>query len=265
MGLAIDAGKRAADATTRNLTFVAVTFLVTLVMTGVVLVLNVVPLVGPMVGNVLVVPVALAGMIAMADAALDGPAALDDFTGGVSEFWKSMVGAYGILYCATVAVLIVLVVIFAVLGVFALGLGSAGGASVVDSGADVPSLFAGLGLAFLGVFLLLGLVAVVVGLVIQFLPAAVVVGGESATGAFGACWRVFRGQPLSVIGYSLLLGGSWIAAFVAVAVLYGVGVTVGDDTVALLLAGVVGLAVFPFVQAFLVAYQASFYRSATAA
>jgi len=268
MGLAIDASKRAYEATTDNLTFVAVAFAVTILIGVLSLLLSIIPLIGPILSNVLVAPVLIAGIVAMAEAALDRRATLDDFTGGISEFWKSMVGAYGIMYVAMLGVFIGLAVVFALIGTFTMGLGGASGMSpgAGASGMDpagVSSLFAGLGLVFLGVVLLLALVAVVVALAIQFLPAAVVVGRESATSSFGACWRLLRRQPLAVLGYTLVLVGVWVAAVVAIAILYGVGLTLGDELVGIALAGIVGLVVYPFAQAFFFAYQASFYRAAS--
>lgn len=259
MGHAIAASRRAVEATASNAAFVAVTFVVGLVVAGVAVVLNLIPVVGPLVANVLVVPPFLAGALAMAVAAADGSASIDDFTGGVSEYATSMIGAYGLLYLAIVVVTIGLVAVMVVLGAFTVGLGS-----VASGSPDAAGALAGLGLTAMAVAFAFVVVAVVVGLAVQFLGAAVVVGGESATSAFGACWRLLARNPVSVVGYTLTLLAVSLGFLAVAGVAYGVGSIAAGDAVALALAGLVALAGYPFLQAFFLAYQAAFYRAAAA-
>lgn len=201
-----------------------------------------IPLVGALLSGVFVTPLVLAAAAAMAHASLRGTPEYGNLIEGIEDHWQPMIGAFGVLFgvyfAAAFALTIVVIVAF-----FAVGFS---GSSGVDGGSAFPALFGG------GILLLLasaGVVVLLVGLFVQFLDVAIVVGGAGAFEAFRVCWRIVRAEPISVLGYSLIRFAiavvpvwiAWLGGF------YLAGATVND-------AGIGALAVFvvPFLATLLV-------------
>ena len=198
MGAAISALPRAVGIVKRNpiLLLGAVVFgLIALVGVAV----SIIPLIGTIILQVLILPVGLAGIVAMTDAGTAREdTSLGEFTGGISNYAGSMIGAYGLMFLIQAAAGIALLVVF----VFVLGVGlfGAGMGTGSEPGAFLTSVGLLTGLVLLVVFL----VFLVLGLIQQFLDVAVVVGGEDATGALSEATSLITGGPLRVLGYSIL-------------------------------------------------------------
>lgn len=154
----------------------------------------------PLVGFVLVLGYAIVGRAAVSaitlslvsGAARRGTLGFDDGADAVVDDTLPLAGAYAVVAGAGLAAVIGGVLVFAlVAGV---------GAGVAPSPAGDPTGAAGL----LGVVAVavLALVAVGVGVVVQFLDVAVVLGGASALGSFRTAWAAVRQAPLSVAGYT---------------------------------------------------------------
>jgi hypothetical protein len=217
-----------------------------------------VPLVGGIIFQVVVLPLGLAGIVAMADAGATGDdASFDDFTSGVNEYVGSMIGAYGLMFLIqTVVVFLVLIV-----AVFVIGFGALGTEMATES--DPGAAFASIGLLTILVLLATVLFAVVLGLVQQFLDVAVVIGGEDPAGALSESVSLITEGPLSVVGYSVLrflVFGVTIGVPLAVA--FGVtAVGLEQDTGALLLpAALLVVVAFPLGIAVGFAYHVAYYR-----
>lgn len=255
MGAAIDALGDSIDIARRspNLILGGVVATVLLVVVGGVL--SFIPLLGPVLAQVVVTPIALAGMIAMANAAATDSASFGDFTDGIGDHSTTLMGAFALLY----VVWMVIGMVFFVAALFVgFGVLSAGAASS-DPGGAVGAL-GGTFLLVVGVFALLFLL---VAIVTQFLDVAVVVGEADATGSFGESIELVTSGPLSVVGYSILRG---VVALVGIGVPFLVGVAgvvwgIEDGGTVALLAGVgVMLLALPVGLAFIYAYHVAYYR-----
>lgn len=257
MGAAIDALGDGIDIAKRNPNLVLGSAMTMLLLFGVGGLLSFIPLVGPLVTNVVVAPVALAGLVAMANAGASGSASFGDFTDGVGDHSVSLMGAYALLFVIQMGIGFLLLI-----GIFVAGIGTMSAA-----GAQDPTAMAG---ALGGTVLLVGLVVVllylVVALVTQFLDVAVVVGDADAAGSFSEAVDLVTSGPLSVLGYSLLRG---VVALVAIGVPVGVGAVaigfgVDAGQTAAIAAGVLLVVVaFPVGFAFLYAYHVAYYRRRT--
>lgn len=220
--------------------------------------LSLIPLLGPMVVNIVVTPIALAGMVAMANAAADDSASFGDFTGGISDHSITLMGAYALLFVVQMGVGIVFVVAMVFVGFGVLSAGAASG--------DPGATFGALGGTILLVMAVVALVALAVFVFTQFLDVAVVVGDADATGSFSESIDLVTSGPLSVVGYSLLRG---VVALVGVGLPFAVGAVVilwgiegGRTLVSLLGLAVVVLAA-PFGFAFMYCYHVAYYRRRT--
>ena len=264
MGAAIDALGDSIGISTRNPNLVLGGVVAMILLFGVGGVLSLIPLVGPLVTNVVVAPVALAGMVAMANAAATDSSSFGDFTGGISDHSLTLMGAYALLFVIQMGIGILFVVAFFFLGFGALAAGAGAGAG--PGTGDPGAMFGALGGTMLVVFLVALLVALAVALVTQFLDVAVVVGDADATGSFGEAIDLVTSGPLSVLGYSLLRG---IVGVVVVGVPLGVGVGAvvygfdGAGTLPIVLGLVVMLLAIPAGFAFLFAYHVAYYRRRT--
>lgn len=200
-----------------------------------------VPIVGPIVGSVVVTPLLLAAALGSADAARHGESAVEGLERGVSEAGVSLVGAYGLLYAAMVGLSLVCVVAFVLVTLVTAGLGS-----LTDPAAG--SLFGGV----LGILLALGfglalLVGLLVTLAVQFVGPAAVVAGTGAVDSVATSYRFFRRNFLGVLGFSAVVFGLVLLAYVGAGAGFLVGSLAADRVVALVLAGlgyVVAFAVF---------------------
>lgn len=155
-----------------------------------------IPLLGPIAFALLVQPVLVGGLLHMSDRAMDGTVGVDTWTEGVRENYTSLAGAFGILFLVGIVFAVVAVIVLMVFGVAGVFAGGGDPASVTAS--SMASIALGL--------LLVLLLAVVLGIAIQFVDAAVVVGGHAAAESVGASVRTVRDSPVSVLGYSVLRG-----------------------------------------------------------
>jgi heme/copper-type cytochrome/quinol oxidase subunit 2 len=257
MGAAISALPRAVGIVKRNPILIVGSVLFGLfALVGVVF--SLIPLIGGIIFQVLILPVGLAGIVAMADAGTgEGDSSLGDFTGGISNHATSMIGAFGLMFLIQLAVAIALVVVI----VFVIGFSIVGASVGTES--DPGAVFAGVGLLTGLVLLAVILVVVALQLVQQFLDVAVVVGGEDAAGALSEAASLVTGGPLSVLGYALLrfvVLGVAVAAPLVLAVAVG-GVGAARDTAALLVPAVLLMLVaFPLGVALGFAYHVAYYR-----
>ncbi|PSP96522.1 hypothetical protein BRC84_01570 [Halobacteriales archaeon QS_1_68_44] len=189
MGAAISALPRAVGIVKRNPILIAGSVLFGFIaLVGVAF--SLIPLIGGIIFQVLILPVGLAGIVSMTDAGTDEGASLGDFTGGISDHAGSMIGAFGLMFLIQLATALALVVVL----VFVIGFSIVGAAAESDPGAA----FAGIGLLTGLVLLAVLLVVLVLQLVQQFLDVAVVVGGEDAAGALSEAASLVTGGPLSV-------------------------------------------------------------------
>lgn len=255
MGAAIDALGDSIGIARRNPNLVLGGVVATVLLVVVGGVLSFIPLLGPVLAQVVITPIALAGMIAMANAAATDSATFGDFTDGIGDHSTTLMGAFALLY----VVWIVLGMVFVVAVIFVgAGVLSAGAASS-DPGSAMGAL-GGTVLLLIGVF---GIVALLVAIVTQFLDVAVVVGEADATGSFGESIELVTSGPLSVVGYSLLRA---LVALVGIGVPFvvgavGVGWGLEDGGAVPIVAGVgVMLLAVPVGLAFIYAYHVSYYR-----
>lgn len=260
MGAAIEAVEAGYRITRENPIYVAVTLVVGGVVGVIGVLLGLVPVVGPIANSVFVSPAFTAVVLGMAFSGLVAGDA--DVQAGVKSLkanYLSLAGAYALLVVMVTAVMVGIVVLTAVVGLFVLGvsLSSVSGGSP-DAVAGVAA--ASTGVASIFVFLLT-VFGVVVGLGLQFVGAAVVVGGESAVSSLRASWNVFASSPESVVGYTLLRLAVFVAAVALVGVAFAAGRVAVDSTVGAALGGLVALVVLPLAYAFLFAYHVAFYEA----
>lgn len=270
MGHAVTAFRDGLGITARNPAYLGVAVAAFVVAGLVSLLLNVtlglVPLVGQLLASLLngvvVTPIIAAGVLGMAYATSVDQGSPKAFVEAIKRRGKSMIGAYAILNLAFITLMVGGSLLVAVIAVFVLGFGT----SMMQSANPqaLSSLVGGTGLVVLGLGLLVGLVVLFAGLVLQFVGVAVVVGGETATSAFRAAWRVFRNNPLSVLGYSALRAVPALVVGVVAAVAFAVGQQAVGTMVGILLAAAAAVLVGAFAYAFLNAYHVVYYRRVTA-
>lgn len=258
MGAAIDALGDSIDISTRNPNIVLGGVVAMILLVGVGGVLSLIPLIGPLVTNVVVVPIALAGMVAMANAAATGSASFRDFTDGISDYSFTMMGAYALLFVVQLGLGFLLVIGFFFAGFSALTAGAAAG--------DPGAAFGAMGGTVLLVFAIVMLVAAAIFLVTQFLDVAVVVGDADATGSFGEAIELVSSGPLSVVGYSILRGVVGLVVG-GVPTLLGLGAVVygadGGWTIPMAVGLLVIVVALPVGFAFLYSYHVAYYRRRT--
>ena len=235
------------------------------------LVVVLVPILGGFVYGVVVVPVALVGLVAMCDAAVEGSTSLGDFTDGIGRHGASAVVAYGVwtLLQFAVVIALVMVAVFAGVGLFA------GGS--MTSGEPTAGALAGTSAAVALLFLVFFLVAFVLGVVQQFLDVAVVLGADGGVEAIKEAVAVVRDGPLSTLGYLFVrsvltfLGALPTVVFAVAAAAVGgasVAAGVGDAAPGAVAAGgvlaaalgVLAVVLFPLAFAVSFAYHVAYYR-----
>lgn len=187
---------------------------------------NFVPVVGLLVGLLyfFVEPLFAGGLLGMANDAVAGSTTFGAFwEHGKANYVDLLVArlVLGVVtFVAAIALAVALVLVVGLSATPPPGTGTDPAAAVDAVGGSV--------LAAAGLYLVALLVALVVGLVIQFYPAAIVVGDAGPLESFGYSYRLFRAHPLSVVGYSVVSAVvlvAVVAAFVGVAsvTLGGVG------------------------------------------
>ncbi len=223
-----------------------------------------IPLVGQIVYSIIVVPLVLVGMVAMANTAIEDHAGLGEFFDGIGEHGSDAIGAYAIMFVIQFAAVFVLLV-----GAFVAGIGVFSAIGAAGSGEPGSGLgaAAGGGLLVIGILVVVGLlVALVLGLIQNFLDVAVVIGGYGGMDAVRESGALLRDGPLSTIGYLLVRTAVTVVAGVVPFGMFAAGFLLvaggSDGSLAglgglLVLLGVVLLPV-PFAASF--AYHAGYYR-----
>lgn len=216
-----------------------------------------VPIVGPIVGSVAVTPLLLAAALGSADAARHGESAVEGLKRGVSEAGVSLVGAYGLLYAAMVGLSLVFVVAFVLVTLLTAGLGS-----LADPAAGSP--FGGV----LGILLALGfglavLFGLLVTLAVQFVGPAAVVAGTGAVDSVATSDRFFRRNVRSVLGFSAVVFGLVLLAYVGAGTGFLVDSLTADRVVALVLAGLGDVVAFAVLAPVLTVYQVEYFDAVT--
>jgi len=186
---AVSALKAAVSTVRDNPILVGVAFVVGLLQ----FVLQLIPLLGSL-ATVFLRPFVVAGVLGMANRAFDEGTALGDFTESGTSNYASLLGAFLLLVGGTFVASFLLTGLLVVFGVVSMGAGLHGNGG----------LAAGLGLSVALVLVAVLVVVLVAGMVVQFINVAIVVGGASATGSFKQSYLVFRENPTSVVGYTLL-------------------------------------------------------------
>jgi len=225
MGAAIDAaGDVATPIRKRPVVLVGATISGLLLLVG--LALSFVPLFGQFIHSLVIAPVALAGLVAMIDAAFADEVGLGDLFDGMRAHGLSVIGGHLIIFGLSIVVALAVVVAAVVLGIGVMAAlpsppDAAGGGGI--EGVGVVTLFT---------VVVLLLVALVVGVVVYllraFIDVAVVIGGADATESVTESWRVIREGPVSVVGYLLMRGVLTLVA--ALPTVLFVGLAVGFDT-----------------------------------
>lgn len=236
---------------------------------------------GRIVNALLVTPFFVAGMLALVWAGRDGSAEVGDFLAGVREHYVTLVAAYAIsaaLYVGLLFEAMAVMVAAATVAVAGLALGSGAGSPAPGTGttapgsggaiggAGAPELFASFGIAiFVGLAILIG-VAFVLAAILGLVDVAVVVGEESVLSAIGLAWVLFREEPLSVVGYTLLRGIIGIVLLVVpLAAAIGIPMVVDlPEGGGLALFAVVGLVFLPLAYLVGLTYHVSFFNRVTA-
>ena len=271
MGPAIDSLRPALRVTGRNPAFLGAALL-TLIASGVASVaVGWIPVVGEIVNSVLVTPAFSALLLGMAAAGLATDAAsLGDGVETLRASYRSLVGAYALLVAGVLLVVVVWSVEVAVVLLFegggdlvgslpASGSTSLGAATDAGTVETSPVTITPEVAAPILVITLVALALVLVGgLAVQFFDVAIVVDGESALASFGASWRLFREDPASVVGYSVIRMLPVVVTGIAVAACYVAGVSlaglVGGVLFALPVVALLGPITFAFITSYHVAY-----------
>lgn len=223
-----------------------------------------IPLVGQLVYSIIIVPLVLVGLVAMADAAIEEGAGLGTFFDGIGDHGSDAIGAYAILFVIQFAALFVLIIVALVAGIGVFSAIEAGTAGDPGSGLGAA---AGGGLLVVGVLVIVGvLAALVLGLIQNFLDVAVVIGGESGMDAVRESAALVRDGPLSTLGYLVVRSVVTVVAGILPFAVFGVGLVLiggGSDGSLAGLGGVLillGVVLLPVPVAASFAYHAGYYR-----
>lgn len=261
MGTAIDSLGTAAEITTENPLLLGITFLVTVgafVISGI---LSFIPLIGQLIATP-VTALLFSGIVGAVYVAIRTGRGISfsGYTAAIENKWKSILGAYTVLVLLQIGIGIALfVLLFFVVGFSAFGASTAGGMEG-SSGPGAASMMAGVGAVTLLVFLAFFLVLALLGMIVQFLDVAIVVGDFSAIEAYSEAWSLFAEAPLSVIGYSLLRGFvTFLGILPAVVVAWALWGS--DPMVAIGVAGLVGVVGLTVAFAYAWSYHTAYYVS----
>jgi hypothetical protein len=147
-----------------------------------------------------ITPFLLAGLIGMViEAQADGTALGTLTREGKEHYVPLLLGNL-----LRTAIQFVFVIVFGLFGLvaFVVGIGSAG--AVADGNVDPGALVGSLGLLLVASVLLVGIPYLVVMLLIQFFPVAIVAEDRDVVEAFKRSYGVVRSNVLSTVGYSVV-------------------------------------------------------------
>jgi hypothetical protein len=198
-------------------------------------------------------PLIVGGIIGMGDEAIEGTTSLGTFVSTGKANYVSLLGAFLILFGLGVVYVIGMVVV-----------GAVGGFAVVSAGGDALGGAAFLGIA--AVVLVAFLLYFVLFFFIQFFLQAIVLDGAGAVGGFRHSIGAVRGNKLSTLGYSFVLGliGGVFGVFGTVFGLLGAPQTAGGlpapSPGVVAVAAVVFVVLTGIVGAFSMTYGVAFYR-----
>lgn len=199
MGAAIDAFGVMVDAVKRNPLLFAGAGVIGIAST----VLNTsgqVPLLGLVVGLLyfFVEPFFAGGYLGMANSAVDGEATFGDFLSSGKENFGDLLVARLVV---AVPFIVYAIVVVTLVGIFAfgasMGLGGAGSLGFDPTAALAAAGIVGL-VVFGGAFVLFAVPFVL----LQFYPAAIVIGGADALDSFKYSFELVKANPLSALGYT---------------------------------------------------------------
>lgn len=177
-----------------------------------------VPFLGLLVGLLyfFVEPLLAGGYLNMVNEGVDGAAGFDDFTDGARENYVDLLAARLITLAPLLVYSFVAAVVFFV--VFGVAMMGAAGSPGADPGAGSNAMLGAVGIASVVFAVVLIGLPLLPGFLIQFYPAAIVVGDASALESFRYSYRLVREYPVSALGYT---------AFAALLGLVGFAVTTG--------------------------------------
>ena len=211
--------------------------------------------------SLLLIPFIFAGMLGMADEALDGKTSVDTFVETGKQYYTSMLGAYLLVLGGSLVLGIVAAIAFAVFGI-----------AVFSVVGGVPGV--GVSRVILG-----GIVIVVVGMFlffplffIQFYGQAIVLNGQGAIRSFKRSVSLVRRTLWSVFGYSVFmfgiglvfgLGSGVPSTLLSVQTAQPSAVPGFPDIPLSILAGliIVGAVVMGLIGGLFLTFSAAFYRS----
>ena len=260
MGAATDTLSDSISQTINNPLVIAVAVVAVLVGGLIAGVLSLVPLVGQLL-SAPVVAVFVAGIVGMAyvGARDQTSASVSDYTATLSEHGTTVFLASLLKNVAVGVLLAVAGIVFLVVPIFVVGLGSAGAS---QPGAADPRAFGALlagasVLFFLFFFLWVG-VLLLAQTLFQFVDSAIVIGGKDVTGSLSESIDLFTESPGSVIAFSVLRGLLFLGMIVVVALASFVGSQIADS-LGVVFAAIGLLAGYPTVGTVAFVYEARYY------
>ena len=261
MGAATDTLSDSIRQTIDNPLIIAVAVVAVLVGGLIAGVLSLIPIVGQLL-SAPVVAVFMAGIVGMAYVGArdrtSASASVSDYTATLSEHGTTVFLASLLKNVAVGVLLVVAGIVFLVVPIFVVGLGSAGASQpdAADPGA-FGALLAGAGVLFLLFFFLWFGVLLLAQMLFQFVDSAVVIGGKDVTGSLSESIDLFTESPGSVIAFSVLRGLLFLGT-VVVALAAFVGSQIADSLGVVFAA--IGLLVgYPTVGTVAFVYEARYY------
>lgn len=229
---------------------------VTLVAMAVSLVLNFVPLVGPVVSNVVIMPLMLAAILGSAHGIRVGTRPFHGMKAGLSGAGKSLVGAFGLLYAVMMAlgIAVSLLALLVFVAVVLVGGGAGAEAGMLTAGSQL--------LMGIGSIVLVGgvlLTMLVVTLFIQFVAPAAVVAETNAVDSLKTSYRFVRQNLVSVLGFTGVVLGVVLLGYLLTAVGFAAGYYAINEIAGIAVGGVVYVVAFGVVGAVLTVYQVEYF------
>ncbi|RQG90411.1 DUF7847 domain-containing protein [Natrarchaeobius chitinivorans] len=206
----------------------------------------------------------LAAVLTMAYEGVRGTPSFDHLVNGLEDSAVPMILAFLLLMAVYMVAGFGFAIVFVAL-IFA-GAMSADSAADAGAGAD-PAMFEALGLGIIALFVITFLVIFLVGIIIQFFDAAIVVGDAGVVDAFKASWGVVRSNPISVLGYTLMRIVIGYVPVIVAGILAGIGALIGSGDQAFYLAALLAVLGFvvvgPIVWTIMFVYHVSYFDQAS--
>jgi hypothetical protein len=261
MGAATDTLSDSIRQTIDNPLIIAVAVVAVLVGGLIAGVLSLIPIVGQLL-SAPVVAVFMAGIVGMAYVGArdqtSASASVSDYTATLSEHGTTVFLASLLKNVAVGVLLVVAGIVFLVVPIFVVGLGSAGASQPAADPGAFGALLAGASVLFLLFFFLWVGVLLLAQTLFQFVDSAIVIGGKDVTGSLSESIDLFTESPGSVIAFSVLRGLLFLGMVVVVALASFVGSQIADSLGVVFAA--IGLLVgYPTVGTVALVYEARYY------